>query len=75
MFTAKFGKVITRWKIQKFYKENNVKWGRPIRLFNLAIANETNLNVLRVAFKQRLRALLADGNSRIFYIDETSFNA
>ena len=51
LFAAKFGKKITRWKIQKFYKENNVKWGRPIRLFNRAINEEARLDVLRTEFK------------------------
>ena len=51
LFAAKFGKKITRWKIQKFYKENNVKWGKPIRLFNRAITEEARLDVLRREFK------------------------
>ena len=51
LFAAKFGKSISKWKIQKFYKENNVKWGRPIRLFNRAINEEARLDVLRREFK------------------------
>ena len=47
LFNAKFGRKISVWKIQKFYKENKVHYGSPIRLFNRAISNVNQLNLLR----------------------------
>jgi site-specific recombinase XerC len=51
LFNAKFGRKISVWKIQKFYKENKVHYGRPSRLFNRAISNVVQLNLLRDLFK------------------------
>lgn len=75
LFAAMFGKKLTTWNLRKFYKENRVRYSRPTRLFNRAITNEVALNVLRVSFKSFLLGLLVDASSRIFYLDETSFNA
>ena len=47
LFNAKFGRKISVWKIQKFYKENKVHYGRPSRLFNRAISNRNSLDILR----------------------------
>ena len=75
LFKAMFGKPMSRQKVLKFYQESKVHYGKPTRLFNRAINNQSQLDVLRSAFKKRLLVLLSDLNNRIFYIDETSFNA
>ena len=75
LFRAMFGKPMSRQKVHKFYQENKVHYGKPTRLFNRAINNQVELDQLRTAFRKRLLALLSDLSNRIFYIDETSFNA
>ena len=75
LFKAMFGKPMSRQKVHKFYQENKVHYGKPTRLFNRAINNQVELDVLRLAFRKRLLELLSDLQNRVFYIDETSFNA
>ena len=74
LFRARFGKLLGECTLRKFYHANKVKWGKPERVYNTALARQAELDQQRKIFAKQLTVLQASG-ARIIYVDESTFSA
>ena len=74
LFRAHFGKLLGECTLRKFYHGKNIKWGKPERVYNIALARQAELDQRRKLFAQHITVLQASG-ARIIYVDESTFSA
>ena len=54
LFKARFGKLLGECTLRKFYHANQVRWGKPERVYNIALARQAEQDQRRKLFAQQL---------------------